>query len=135
MSAVAARRRYLADQVSTASPAALIVMLYDRLALDLEVATTAYAAGQPLEAGLALSHAQRIVGELLTSLDPTAWTGAADLAALYRYLLDGLITARAAGHPAALRGLAAIVASLRAAWAQAAVIVAGGPTTELAHTA
>ncbi len=39
MSAAALRARYLGDAVATASPQQLLVMLYDRLALDLERAT------------------------------------------------------------------------------------------------
>jgi flagellar protein FliS len=119
MSAEAARLRYLTDRVSTATPAALIVMLYDRLALDIEMAATAQFEGDRIAAAAALAHAQRVVTELLTSLDQTVWTGAADLADLYHYLLLELINARSYRNPARVRALGAIVAGLRSAWQQA----------------
>jgi flagellar secretion chaperone FliS len=131
----AARMRYLADQVSTASPAALIVMLYDRLSLDIEVAATARDAADPIAAALALSHGQQIVTELLTSLDRTVWTGAEDLADLYRYLLMGLIEARTAPDARRLRALGVIVGDLRSAWSQAATALTATALTATASKA
>jgi len=125
MSAQAAKLRYLADRVNTASPAALVVLLYDRLALDIEIATAAQSDGDPIAAAVALSHAQRIVTELLTSLDRSAWVGADDLAALYRYLLMGLIDARTSPETDQLRPLGVIVAQLGSAWRAAEVELAG----------
>ncbi len=103
--------------MSTASPAALIVMLYDRLALDIEVAATAQVDGDRIACATALAHAQRVVTELLTSLDQTVWTGAADLADLYRYLLLELDQRPQLSRTRAkVRALGAIVADLRSAW-------------------
>ena len=45
MSAASLRARYIGDTVTTASPQRLLVMLYDRLALDLERAQAALAGG------------------------------------------------------------------------------------------
>lgn len=123
MSALAARARYLADQVSTASPAALIVMLYDRLGLDIELAAAAQDDDDRMAAAHALAHGQRVVTELLSSLDRSAWSGADDLAALYRYVLLGLIDARTTPDPQRLRGLGVIVADLRSAWQAASAEV------------
>ena len=46
MSAASLRSRYLGDAVATSSPQQVLVMLYDRLALDLERAQVAVAAGE-----------------------------------------------------------------------------------------
>jgi flagellar secretion chaperone FliS len=119
VSAQVARLRYLADQVNTASAGGLIVLLYDRLGLDIEVAAAAQADGDLIAASGALSHAQRVVTELFTSLDTSTWSGGDNLAALYQYLLLNLINARTAPDQARLRGLGEIVSSLRAAWQQA----------------
>ncbi len=87
MSAQAARLRYLTDKVSTATPAQLIVMLYDRLGVDIERAASAQVEGDLAGVSAALLHAQQIVSELRASLDTSAWSGAENLASLYQYML------------------------------------------------
>ena len=47
MSAASLRARYLGDAVATSSPQQVLVMLYDRLALDLERAQKAVGGGRP----------------------------------------------------------------------------------------
>ena len=71
MPADALRARYLADAVATATPARRIVLLYDRLWLDVQRAQAATDAGEPTRDQL--QHAQQIVAELLGSLDLAAW--------------------------------------------------------------
>lgn len=115
----AARARYLADAVATATPARRIVLLYDRLWLDLQRAQAASDAEQP-DPRDHLQHAQQIVAELLGSLDQNAWSGAADLAALYGYLLRELIAESGEPRPGRLPLISKIVADLRATWQQAA---------------
>jgi flagellar secretion chaperone FliS len=69
----AMRERYLAESITTASPAKLLVMLYDRLVLDLSRAEQALLARDRESASQQLMHAQDIVIELRTSL-PTHGT-------------------------------------------------------------
>jgi flagellar protein FliS len=64
MPAADARARYLADAVATATPAKRIVLLYDRLWLDIQRAQAALDCADPA-ARDHLEHAQRIVAELL----------------------------------------------------------------------
>ena len=115
----AARARYLADAVATATPARRIVLLYDRLWLDLQRGQAARDADEP-SARDHLLHAQQIIAELLGSLDQNAWTGAADLAALYGYLLGELIAESGEPRPGRLALISTIVSDLRASWQQAA---------------
>jgi flagellar protein FliS len=74
-----ARNAYLGNSVQTASPARLLVMLCDRLVLDLQRGRDAQAAGVREEANSQLLHAQDILIELRSSLDTKAWAHPADL--------------------------------------------------------
>jgi flagellar secretion chaperone FliS len=112
-----ARARYLRDRVLTATPAQRVVMLYDRLGLDLTMATTS---DDPIVAGGHIGHASQVVAELLGSLDVTAGGPADNLAAIYGYLLRELTAIRISGARHRLPELGAIVAKLRAAWAAVA---------------
>ena len=126
MTSPALRDRYLADSVNTASPGKLLVMLYDRLVMDLIQGEEAIRAGDREQAAERLTHAQEIILELRTTLDLDAWTGAAGLANLYGFLLTELIGAnvgRDADRVAACRGL---IEPLRDAWREAAAMAADG---------
>lgn len=122
-----ARARYLADAVATATPARRIVLLYDRLWLDLQRAQAAVDAQAP--AGDFLLHAQQIIAELLGSLDVEAWAGGADLAGLYGYLLTELIAEAGQSRPGRLAVLTKIVGDLRGTWKQAEAQLAAGEAT------
>ena len=117
-----ARIRYLRDRVMTATPAQRVVMLFDRLALDLQRAVDCE---DDVEAGGHIGHATTVVAELLGSLDLTAGGPAENLAALYTFLLKELTAARCDGERDRLVPAQAIVAGLRDSFAEAAVIVAG----------
>src|SRR2546430_12152804 len=95
----ALRPRYLAESVATASPGQLLVMLYDRLVVDLTQAEDALRARDTATASTRLMHAQDIVSELRSSLDLSAWDRAAGLAQLYGFLLPRLIKATVANNP------------------------------------
>ncbi len=114
------RARYLRDRVMTATPAQRVVMLYDRLGLDL---TRADDEQDVHAAGRHVSHAMEIVAELRASLDVTAGGPAENLAAIYSFLLRELIAVRT-GELTRLSPLHRVVSDLRSAWAQASEIVA-----------
>jgi flagellar protein FliS len=120
MSAASLRARYLGDSVATASPQQVLVMLYDRLALDLERAQAAVAAADREEASEQLQHAQAIVMELLASLQVDAWDGGPRLAALYNWLLSELIQANVKFDANRISSCRQVVEPLRDAWRQAA---------------
>src|SRR2546430_16407804 len=85
------RARYLADSVTTASPGRLLVMLYDRLVLDLGQAEEALRAGDRETGGARLSHAQDIIIELRSTPGLEALGGAPGLGAVYGLLAAELI--------------------------------------------
>ena len=122
------RSRYLSERVLTATPAQRVVMLYDRLCLDLVRATdTADPAGR----GEHLDHALQIVAELAGSLDAGAGGPAENLSALYGYLIGELVAVRG-GRAGRLAGARSIMESLREAWATAvstAVATGTSPAT------
>ena len=124
MSAAALRARYVGDSVTTASPQQLLVMLYDRLALDLERASQALSAGNRHAAGEQLRHAQDIVFELRSSLKVDAWEGGPRLASLYAWLLTELTTATVKGDRNRVESCRQVVEPLRDAWRQAAASMA-----------
>ena len=124
MSAASLRARYLGDSVATASPQQVLVMLYDRLALDLERAQAAVATGARDEASEQLQHAQAIVIELLSSLQVDVWEGGPRLAALYKWLITELVKANVKFDSNRISACREVVEPLRDAWRQAAASLA-----------
>ena len=127
MSAASLRARYMGDAVTTASPQRLLVMLYDRLALDLERAQTALAGGDRQEASGQLQHAQDIVLELRSSLQVDAWEGGPRLAALYTWLISELVQANVKADRNRVASCLQVVEPLRDAWRHAAASLAAAP--------
>jgi flagellar protein FliS len=122
MNAAALRARYVNDSVGTASPARLVVMLYDRLVLDLVQAEQALDLPVPeLEAANSrLCHAQEIVMELHAGLRLDAWAGAKDLARLYAFMLTELIAANVDKDAKRVAACRRLVEPLAEAWRKAA---------------
>ena len=126
MSAAALRARYMGDTVATASPQQLLVMLYDRLAVDLERAEAALGRGDRAGASEQLSHAQDIVFELHSSLRVDVWDGGPRLASLYTWLITELVQANVKADRNRVAACRQIVEPLRDAWRQAAASLAAG---------
>ena len=117
----AMRERYLADSVATASPAKLLVMLFDRLVLDLSRGEQALLDGDRAEARNNLLHAQDIVMELRVSLKLDVWEGAADLSRLYAFVTTELINANVKGDAVKVRQCRELMEPLRDTWREAAL--------------
>ena len=126
MTAPHLRDRYLQDSISTASPGKLLLMLYDRLVLDLGKAEEALRADDRDKAYDLLNHAQEIVLELRVSLDVEAWSGGPGLASLYGFLLTELIGANIARDADRVAGCRTLVEPLRDAWREAAALAVAG---------
>ncbi len=114
------RRRIMIEQVSTATPAERLLMLYDRLMLDLETAAEAKRAGQHETANECLISAQGILVTFSTTLDHS-WDGAARLDALYRFCWEGLIEVNMTGNLDTLDIVAGILGQLNEAFRVAAM--------------
>jgi flagellar protein FliS len=127
MSTAALRARYLSDRIATASPQQLLVMLYDRLALDLERGEAALVDGDRPAAREQIQHAQEIVLELRATLRVEVWEGGPRLAALYAWLVQELIQANLKGDVRRVRDCRKVVEPLRDAWREAAASLAACP--------
>jgi flagellar secretion chaperone FliS len=119
----AARNLYNRDSVLSASPARLLVMLYDRLLLDLARAETAQLGEDWPVASAQLLHAQEIVTELIGSLRPEQWDGGPGLLAVYNYVLTGMVQANTHRDVAKTRECIQLLEPLRLAWHEAALKV------------
>lgn len=115
---------YLANSVATASPARLLVMLWDRLVLDVESALRAQMKDDRVEAGKQLVHAQAIVTEFQATLDTEGWQGGRELMALYGYLQRRLIQANVRQDQRATKEVLVHCRALRDTWQKAALIAA-----------
>lgn len=116
-----ARATYMDASVATASPARLLVMLYERLVLDVQRGFEALQR-QDLEATHSqLTHAQDIVMELHSSLKVDAFKGGTDLAALYGYLHRQLVVANIRKDAVIAAECLQIVTDLCDTWRQAAL--------------
>ena len=112
---------YVQASVQTASPARLLVMLYDRLVLDCRRAIVAQQTGDHAAAHEHLLHAQDIVAELQGSLRPELWDGAEVLSSLYSHLLVQLVQANVRRDMSLTSHCLDLVVGLADAWRQAAM--------------
>jgi flagellar protein FliS len=121
---IAGRNAYLGSMVSTASPARLLVLLYDRLILDLQRAHEAQTVGEHLSAGTHLLHAQEIILELQSSLDIEAWDGGGRLFGIYTWLYREMVRANVQRDLTATQSCIDLVQPLAEAWRGAALAAA-----------
>ncbi len=115
-----ARARYRATAVETAGPERLVIMLYDRLLLDLDRAVVAFESGDRGAGTPLVRHAQDIVSELMAALDREGWDGADDLMSIYGYVLGQLLQAGLTGDGARVVQCRDLLGPLAAAWHEAA---------------
>ena len=126
-SAQGARNAYVDNAVATASPARLLVMLVDRLVLDVQRGLDAQRAGQVQEAHNQLVHAQEILVHLRGTLKVEAWDGGPGLASLYDWLHAQLVQANLKKDPAITEGCLSMVTDLADTW-RAAALQAAAPS-------
>ncbi len=121
------RNAYLQASIATAGPQALLLMLCDRLVLDVQRAAAAQLGADVPETHHHLVHAQAIVTELATSLDPDGFKGGHQLAELYRYLLSVLVTANVTKDPRRIAEGLRLSTSIAGIWHEAAAVLARPP--------
>ncbi len=117
-----AQNAYLAQSVATASPAKLLVMLFDRLVLDVRRAVDCQIDARPLEASPHLIHAQEILLELQSSLRLDVWDGAAQLSSIYGWLHTQLVRANVSRDVEVTRDCLKIIEPLAETWREAALV-------------
>jgi flagellar protein FliS len=111
---------YRRIQAETASPAELVLRLYEALMRDLERADAALQNRAPLEQAHApLVHAQEIVIELLASLDMSAGDLPQHLADLYQYMYQRLVHANVNKDGTAVTEVLRLLRPIRDAWSNA----------------
>jgi flagellar protein FliS len=120
------RKAYLDVGLSTASPERLLLLLWDRLLVDLQVADDALEEGDLRTASDRLIHAQDIVFELRSTLRIELWDGAAPLARLYAYVEERLVVANVHKDRSILAECRTLLTPLRDAFHEAARPSAGG---------
>jgi flagellar protein FliS len=115
------RAAYLDASVATASPARLLVMLFERLVLDVQRGLEAQRHGDFEETHRQLTHAQDIVMELQSSLRADQFKGGYDLAALYGFLHRQLVMANVRKDTSITDECLQMVTDLCDTWRQAAL--------------
>ncbi len=120
----ALRRRYLAHQVETASPAQRLLLLLGRLLADLRVATAGFDAADLKAISDSLVHAQEIVLVLRDVLRDSEWDGAPRLRAVYDFVHRRLVTANLSKDRTLLPVCVDIVTRIAEANAKAAAMLA-----------
>jgi flagellar protein FliS len=118
------RSTYLRDAVASASPTHLLVMLYDRLLLDLRWAEEAQLAEDWHAASVRLIHAQDILAELTSTLNPAIWDGGNALMSLYLFVARLMRTANVSHDVGRTLECIDLLEPLRLAWHAAADQVA-----------
>ncbi|WP_228943325.1 flagellar export chaperone FliS [Nocardioides sp. Leaf374] len=116
-----ARSTYMDASIATASPARLLVMLYERLVLDVTRGLDAQRAGDVQTAHQQLLHAQDIVLELRSSLRTEEWDGGPGLASIYDFLHTQLVRANVSKDSSVTESCLALVTDLCQTWRAAAL--------------
>jgi flagellar protein FliS len=114
--------RYRQSQVETASPAQLVVMLYDGAIRFLTVAREKMVSGEIEIRHANLIKAQNIVAELLSSLNHREGGEIAEnLQRVYTYMHAQLVEANLNDKPEPIDNVLALMSDLRESWAALAL--------------
>ena len=122
----ASHAAYRRGEVLAATPAQLVVLLYDGARRYLRQAGAAMADGEVERAHRRLRHAERIIRHLDGTLDFEQGVIAQRLHAIYVFCLRHLDAARIAQDPDKVEEVAGLLGELRDAWSQAAAEVERG---------
>jgi flagellar protein FliS len=116
-----AQAAYRDASIATASPARLLVMLFDRLVLDVQRGLEAQRRGDSQDTHRNLTHAQDILLELAVSLRPEEFRGGYELAALYAFLHRQLVMANVHKDASITDEVLTLVTDLCETWREAAL--------------
>jgi flagellar protein FliS len=110
---------YRNQAVQTANGPQLLLMLCDRMSVDIGRAELALQSGDYKGANDDLQHAQRIVRMLRNALDPEGFEGAQALLAVYVFLEGHLVKANLEKDAAVARECADLLRPVHEAWRKA----------------
>jgi flagellar protein FliS len=116
-----ARAAYMDASVATASPARLLVMLCERLVLDVQRGLDAQRRGDLEASHHQLVHAQDIVLELRASLRTEECEAGPGLASIYDFLHLQLVRANVSKDPEVTASCLTFVTDLCQTWREAAL--------------
>jgi flagellar secretion chaperone FliS len=112
-------QQYQRAQVESASPTRLVVLLYEGAIRFCSLAQAAMRARDLETQNANLIRAQRIVGELLASLNRAeGGEVASNLARIYAHLLEELVKANLYDQEAALEHAIRVLTDMRATWVE-----------------
>ncbi|MGA2307530.1 MAG: flagellar export chaperone FliS [Acidimicrobiales bacterium] len=110
---------YQRHAVQTANGPLLLLMLCDRMSVDIARAEVALEASDNKAANEHLQHAQKIVRMLRSALDPDGFQGAYELLAVYIFLEAHLIKANLEKDAALVQECADLIRPIHEAWRKA----------------
>ena len=113
------KQEYLRQSVMTASPAELVVMLFDACIKNLKLADLCLDRRDPEGANTHFLKAQKIIYELVNCLD-TGFELSVQLLELYQYLLHTIADMNRVKDAGALPDVLEILVSFRETWRQIA---------------
>lgn len=110
-------QRYKQQEVMTASPVELIIMLYDGCIKQLKLARIAMEEKNPENANKSLQKAEQIIVELINSLD-FHYDIARDLLNIYDFILSSIRKINASKDPSDIGKLVEMLSELRQSWSE-----------------
>ncbi|GIP40992.1 flagellar protein FliS [Paenibacillus sp. J31TS4] len=126
------RSKYLETTVSTATPAQLLLMLFDGAIRNCRAGIEAIQQNRPADAHNAFSKAQDIISEFTITLDREAPI-AADLLKLYEYFQFRLIEANTKKQAEPAEEVLQHLQELKETWYQASKLLAHAPVAAQAE--
>lgn len=109
----------MVEQIELATPAERLVMIWDRLMLNLEAASEAMTADDHEKVNSELLSAQQILVILSNTLDHS-WPPAEGVDRIYRWAWERLVAANVGWDTEALDVATGVLSELRSAWTKAA---------------
>ena len=114
---------YKDNQITTADPGTVLLLLYQGAIDSLNRAATHLAKGDMAEKGRCVLRANDIINQFLVSLDyEVGGELAQNLEGLYRYMLDQILSANVNNDPKPLQTVASLLSTLKTGWEEAVVV-------------
>jgi flagellar protein FliS len=113
---------YKQNQIATADPGKILLLLYEGVIDALKRATQHLAAGNMAEKGICILQAHDIITQFVVSLDyEIGGELAYNLETLYRYMLDQMLRANVKNDPGPLGEVISLLSTLKDGWESAVV--------------